>query len=70
MKHRRLVGEALDAVLAARIREMSAEQFVQFSEAHAVEIKNVRFVPPKIGSDGFGVFEVETRTPHYEVCFS
>ena len=68
MKRRKLMGEALDAVLAARVREMSAEQFVQFSETHAFEIKNVRFVPPKLGSRGFGFFEVETKTPHYEVC--
>ncbi|MBA1179564.1 hypothetical protein G7008_03520 [Pseudomonas psychrotolerans] len=51
----------------APTRKVSAEHFVEMTARSRDEIKRVRFVPPKIGSRGFGHFEVETGTPHFEV---
>ncbi|QMV65190.1 hypothetical protein VUJ49_09085 [Pseudomonas berkeleyensis] len=68
MKSWMLDGDVLEAVLVTHVRQMSPEQYLEFTESHSDEVKNVRFVPPRIGSEGFGVFEVETRTPQYEVC--
>lgn len=70
MKARSRIKDTLEGVLAPRLREMTPEQFMRFSESHADEIRGVRFVPPSIGSKGFGTFEVETKTPYYEVCLS
>lgn len=48
-------------------RKLSPEGFMELSAKDRDEIKRVRFVPPKIGSHGFGHFEVETSSPHFEV---
>lgn len=70
MRNSKRAYNNLEALSVSRVRELSAEQFVKFSEERGMEIKHVSFVPPKLGSAGFGFFKVETKTPHYEVaCF-
>lgn len=68
MKSNKAIGDILEGIIAARIQELTADQYVRFSHEHPDNIKSVRFVPPRIGSAGFGRFRVETETPHYEVC--
>lgn len=68
MKSKMVMGDILEGIIAARIQELNAEQYMQFVEDHRGNIKSVKFVPPRIGSASFGRFEVETDIPHYEVC--
>ncbi len=48
-------------------RRMSPGDFLK--ERRAGKALEAKFVPPKIGSKGFGKFEVKLSTPHYEVSF-
>ncbi|MCE8042470.1 hypothetical protein HOP60_09920 [Halomonas daqingensis] len=46
-------------------RKLSAAQFLK--EQQAGSVTKGRFVPPQIGSAGFGHFEVDLVKPRYEV---
>ncbi|MCJ1952427.1 hypothetical protein MUB13_26585 [Pseudomonas aeruginosa] len=56
-----------DAIPTNR-RSFTAEEFVHLSKKERDDIKSVRFIPPKIGSEGFGSFDVELGTAWFEVC--
>lgn len=58
-----------EAYLSTGRKSMTATQFADFVKTDRDEIKKVRFVPPTIGSDGFGRFDVELNSKHYEVAF-
>lgn len=68
MRSRTAQGAVFDAFLKPNIQQLSAEDFLQMSGRSADEIKKARFVPPKIGEQGFGFFEVETRSKRFEVA--
>jgi hypothetical protein len=45
-------------------REMlSPKAFLEINKTNQGSIKSASFVPPRIGSKGFGGFDVEYRTP-------
>ncbi|WP_017903571.1 hypothetical protein [Pseudomonas asplenii] len=58
-----------EAYLVNGRRSMTASQFADFVKTDRDEIKKVRFVPPVIGSEGFGRFDVELNSKHFEVAF-
>lgn len=68
MKSKSLLGATFDAFSTSSTRRLSAEEFLQFASTSADNIKKSRFVPPKVGDQGFGFFEVETKTRHFEVA--
>lgn len=67
MKSSTTLGRVFDALKTPNIRRLSAEDYLQLSSTSVDDIKKARFIPPKIGEQGFGFFEVETRTKHFEV---
>ncbi|SIR69699.1 hypothetical protein SAMN05216509_4038 [Pseudomonas sp. B10] len=60
-------GSLYDAFLLDGKKRISAEEYVDLATCHADEIISAEFILPRIGSDSFGEFEVELRTPTYEV---
>lgn len=53
--------------LTPQVRKiLDASEYVVFIGKQHDNIKSSRFVPPKIGSDNFGFFEVELNLPIYE----
>lgn len=42
---------------------LSAQEFVRVTTERPYAVARSRFVPPRIGSKGFGGFEVEYTTP-------
>lgn len=42
---------------------VSAQRFVRIAKEQAHNVARSRFVPPRIGANDFGSFEVEYRTP-------
>ena len=42
---------------------VSAQEFVRIAVERPYAVARSRFVPPRIGSKGFGSFEVEYTTP-------
>lgn len=49
--------------VAVSEERVSAKEFLDIKSRQPSEIKNVKFVAPKIGSKDFGTFTVEYRTP-------
>jgi len=58
-----------DAYLSPGRKSLSAEQFIELARKDRDDIKSVKFVPPRIGSDGFGRFDVDISSSSYEVAF-
>ncbi|MCK9740002.1 hypothetical protein LT697_00390 [Pseudomonas syringae pv. syringae] len=58
-----------EAYIASGRRSMNAFQFAEYVKTDREMIKSVKFVPPSIGSEGFGRFDVELSSKHYEVVF-
>lgn len=44
-------------------RTLTAQQYLQDVKRHQANIKDVEFIPPKIGSTHFGSFRVRYHTP-------
>lgn len=47
-------------------RVVSAKEFVRIVKANRNAIEHSRFVPPKLGSSGFGRFVVSFRKIHFD----
>ncbi|CAB5577642.1 Uncharacterised protein [Pseudomonas putida] len=58
-----------EAYISSSKRSLTADQFIDLARRDRDEIKSVKFVPPKIGSEGFGRFDVELSSTSYEVAF-
>ena len=54
--------------VAVSEQRISAVEFMSIKTQRPNEIKNVKFVTPKIGSKDFGSFLVEYRTPKLVVA--
>jgi len=48
-------------------RKLSAAEYLLKIEKNPERVREAQFVPPKIGSDSFGHFEVNLNKPIYEV---
>ncbi|EEM1821253.1 hypothetical protein GKA92_24455 [Salmonella enterica subsp. enterica] len=44
-------------------RQVSAEHFIEITDAEYENIERIEFSTPKMGSDGFGMFKVVYKTP-------
>lgn len=47
---------------------MDANEYLVFISKQREQIKSSKFVIPKIGSDNFGMFEVELNNPFFELA--
>lgn len=70
MSHKAFRKDTFDALPVIGPLTVSAEVFIRMARETPDEIDTVRFVPPRIGGRDFGHFEVETRTPRFEVSHS
>lgn len=61
MKHKKLFGCPLRSTLDASVCRMSAGQFLRFTQKHSAQIKEARYLPERLGFEGFGSFEIERR---------
>lgn len=66
MRSTNIHGSLYDAFVEGKTR-ISAEEYLELATAQADEILSAEFVLPRIGSHSFGEFEVELRTPTYQV---
>jgi len=48
---------------------ISAEEYLKRRAEGRINPRDVQFIPPKLGSDGFGYFSVKLKTPRYHVSF-
>lgn len=56
-------------ILVAITREtISSRDYLEISQSNPATIKTATFVPPKIGSNSFGSFDVEYRDPKLVPC--
>lgn len=67
MKSSASFSNSYKALKVPNIRQLSAAEFLEFTNTSSNEIKSSKFIPPKLGDKGFGYFEVETKTPYFEV---
>lgn len=49
--------------LPRRVVTVSPEAYLNMSPERRAEVRSVRFVPPKIGGQDFGRFELTLKTP-------
>lgn len=53
-----------DILVPKKVRQLSAQDYLkEMNAASKRNIKRVRFVPPKIGKEDFGHFEITYKTP-------
>ena len=55
-----------DAVPVTQSR-VSASDFLEISEKTPDNIREVRFIPPRIGGKGFGCFDVKFSMPRFVI---
>lgn len=55
--------KSVEVLVPVRVERLPANKFVEVVEQSRVNIARSRFVPPSIGSRGFGHFEVEYKVP-------
>lgn len=60
-------GNIFDAYLISGKKSVSADEYIDLIRNDRDEVKSAKFIPPKIGSEGFGRFEVELSSTTYEV---
>jgi len=51
-----------DVLLPVRVERLAPNKFIETIERNKGNIERTRFIPPVIGSRGFGTFEVRYRT--------
>ncbi|MBJ2254592.1 hypothetical protein JFT59_25715 [Pseudomonas sp. MF6784] len=61
-------GNIFDAYLISGRKSVSAEEYIDIIRSDRDDVKSAKFVPPKIGSEGFGRFDIELTSSTYEVC--
>lgn len=49
--------------VAISSEKVSAREFLSLKSRRPDDIKTVKFVAPRLGTKGFGAFDVEYRTP-------
>ena len=61
----KLFGEDADILdwLPRRIVTVSPEAYLNMSPERRADVRSARFVPPKIGGQGFGCFELTMKSP-------
>jgi len=52
-----------EVLVPVRVERLSANKFVETVERTRANIARSRFIPPSIGSRGFGHFEIEYKVP-------
>ncbi len=63
MRHTTNGGEKMEKLIAMRTQRLSSAEYIEKvkTATNRNNIKNVRFVPPVLGSNDFGSFEVEYK---------
>lgn len=59
------ISQALDA-FPVQTETLDAKSFLDVAEKRPQQIKRVTVIPPKLGSKGFGSFQVEYVYPIYK----
>ncbi|KAF0844355.1 hypothetical protein FNL37_1799 [Methylovorus glucosotrophus] len=67
MEHMRKIATKVLDFTARTSKTLSPAEYITFSANSRNQIKRVKFVAPKLGSEGFGKFEVELSSPVYEM---
>jgi len=56
-------SEFAEILMPVRVERMPAGRFIEVAERNKANIAHSRFIPPAIGSRGFGSFEVQYKVP-------
>lgn len=54
---------SMSAYMPVTRESLEPSEFIAMSESEKKNIKKARFVPPKIGREGYGSFDVEYISP-------
>ena len=57
----RLIGKVVET------KYITAKEYLQLTEKDKRNIKDISIVTPKLGSNSFGNFKVELKSPEYKV---
>lgn len=52
-------------LIPKRTKTLSPKKFLRLTAKERADIKSSRFVPPKLGEEGFGKFVVIVKNPEY-----
>lgn len=55
-------GQIIDSIVVTK-ESVTPADFLNIARKNSSAIKNTKFIPPRIGDNSFGHFEVEYRVP-------